>query len=241
MFAAMEGREIRLGKVRHFHEEHDEEHRGEETLPPALLQVSRDARFEGMRYYTKVHESRRFVRIDENGDYVDADLAKDRILGRYVWVNFEVDSFVWSSGFSPVDPTGLPMRTAARVFGYRDFNFSNPVIEKIQHLMIDLRKCQLAWHLRCLGSILSNEHMQKVTVVVDWWVRRGTGSLLMKEVFRQRIESRVCGDIAEQLRRDSDWSNVEFGVELVPFELNTGPRIQMAQHEPGYLQYFLTS
>ncbi len=240
-YVAMQPREIRLGKLRHFQEEDDAEHRGNDTEAPAILQASREARSEGSRYYTKVRESRRSVRTDENGMYLAADLIMDRVIGRDIWVNFKVDRFIWSTGHFSVDPTGLPASTMIRAIGYREFNFDSSVIQQIQHLMIDLRKCRLGWHLRSLGSILNNEQMKMVTIVADWWVRRGTGSLLMKEVHRHGIENRMCSDILTQLSVDSGWSKLRFGIELAPFELNQGPRVPMARHEPGYFQYFLIS
>ncbi|KAE9365504.1 hypothetical protein N431DRAFT_353777 [Stipitochalara longipes BDJ] len=240
-FAAMQPRDIRLGKLRHFHEEQDAEHEGDETKAPAILGATREARSEGLRFYTKVRESRRSVRKGENGIYFAVDLVMDEIVGRDIWVNFEVDRFVWSTGYFPVDPSGLPMSTMIRALGYSDFNFEKSVTQQIQHLTIDLRKCALGWHLRSLGLILSNEHMQKVTIVADWWIRRGMDSLIMKELHRHGIENRICKDVAVQLSKDSGWNKLKFGIELAPLELNPGPRVPMAQNGGVYFQYFLRS
>jgi 2EXR family len=177
---------------------------------PALLSASRESREEAKRYYTLCRLSDSIF-IPTISEYTEPAID-----GNTIWVNFDVDRFVFSG--APVASFGVQPLSLER-----DFKFDLCALKKIQYLVIERYDTKVPrYALRLLAELLSEGgNMRRLTLrVLDF-------PALRTHILSDNRLCRLVGKMEQYMVVEKTrWNwNMPVSIEIVTASLGTLLRV----------------
>jgi hypothetical protein len=216
--ASSEQREIHLANF-------NTEYPREQPDPPVILQVSREARLEGMKYYTPCRESK-----PVDGEEISAcPLPTDshayrvarwklaRIAHRTVWINLELDCLLWTAHCPSRFDGGLAARVIKKAGSnlcLRDtFNFGEDVLSQIKNVTIKTPNQGFSWQFLFELRYLRDKSNIRWLIKVERWSDTNRYCPFKSYLRRSEIEDYMARSLSFWLTMHL-WFSADYRLEL---------------------------